>query len=144
MKLFLSAAVAALLAMPAFAADTISIVDPYIRALGAGSTTGAAFFIIENDSDQPDRLVSVRTEVAERAELHTHKKDANGMMMMVEVPEGFAVEGNADHALARGGDHVMLMGLKRDLTEGEMVTLVLTFEHSGEVVVDIPVDNQHK
>lgn len=142
MKLLLSAAVAALLAMPVFAEGAISIVDPYVRAMGAGSTTGAAFFVIENNSDQADRLVAASTEVAMHAELHTHKKDANGMMMMVEVPEGFAVDAGADHALARGGDHVMLMGLNRNLAEGELVKITLVFEHAGEVVIEAPVDNK--
>lgn len=144
MKFLLSTAFAAVLALPALAQDAITIVDPYVRALGAGSTTGAVYFVIENHSDQPDRLIGAATDVAAKAELHTHMTDAKGMVMMTHVPEGFPVDAGGQHALARGGDHVMLMGIDKPLAEGDLVTITLTFEHAGDIVIEAPVDNQRK
>ena len=43
--------------------------------------------------------------------------------------------------MKRGGDHVMLMGLNDGLDAGETVKITLTFEKAGEIVVDVPVDN---
>ncbi|MGQ0563743.1 MAG: copper chaperone PCu(A)C [Gemmobacter sp.] len=60
------------------------------------------------------------------------------------VPEGFAVAGHETRLLARGGDHVMLLGLTPALKDGDTITLVLTFEREGEMTLDVPVDNARK
>lgn len=144
LKTNLLAAVAALsLAVPAFAAD-IMVEDPYARASTKKSSSGAAFMVLKNTGSADDRLVSASSDVAARVELHTHKEDANGVMRMMEVEEGFAVPAGEEHALARGGDHVMFMGLKEPLKHGEVVEVTLTFENAGDVVVEIPVDLERK
>jgi hypothetical protein len=135
----LLAATAVFFALPAFA-DGIEINDAYARVSTAMSKSGAAFMVIANSSGADDRLVSVASDVADRVELHTHKAGADGVMQMVEVPEGFAVPAGGQHVLQRGGDHVMFMGLHRSLAQGDVVTVTLTFEKAGDVVLDIPVD----
>lgn len=140
----LLAALAFALATPALADGHVRIADPYARAMGAAAKTGAAFLTIENHGDAADRLVAARSDVAERVELHTHKADANGTMKMLEVPEGFAIPAHGSHHLARGGDHVMLLGLTRPLAQGDTFDLVLTFEKAGDVTVQVPVDLERK
>ena len=44
------------------------------------------------------------------------------------------------HALARGGDHVMFMGLNAPFEQGNMLNVTLVFEKAGEIEVQIPVD----
>jgi copper(I)-binding protein len=63
---------------------------------------------------------------------------------MMHVEEGFAVPAGGMHMLARGGDHVMLMGLNQSLAHGDVVSVTLTFEQAGDVTVDIPVDLERK
>lgn len=135
----LATAAAVFLAAPALAGD-ITIKDPYAIASTAMSKSGAAFMTIENAGASDDRLVGAKSDIAERVELHTHIADAKGVMKMVEVKEGFPVPAHGEHALQRGGDHVMFLGLKQPLTDGDTVHVVLTFEKAGEVPVDIPVD----
>jgi copper(I)-binding protein len=65
-------------------------------------------------------------------------------MRMMEVEEGFAIPAGGSHALARGGDHVMFLGLTRSLEHGDTVTVTLTFEQAGDVEVEIPVDLERK
>ena len=60
------------------------------------------------------------------------------------MPEGFTIPGNGTHALARGGDHVMMMGLTADLVDGDVITLTLTFRDAGVVTVQAVVDNARK
>lgn len=136
----LLAALAASLALPAFAAEGVTIRDAYARVATPMSASGAAFMVIENHAAAADRLIDVSTDVAERAELHTHREDAQGVMQMLKVEEGFAIPAGGEHALARGGDHVMLMGLRQPLMQGDMVTLTLHFEQAGDLVVEVPVD----
>ena len=126
------------------AEDDILVEDPYVRLSRPTSKSGAVFMSLLNPSAEDDRLVSVTTDVAERAELHTHTQDANGVMQMGEVTEGFPIAGMETHILDRGGDHIMLLGLTRPLQQGDTVTLTLTFERSGDITVQVPVDNERK
>ncbi|TDE39545.1 copper chaperone PCu(A)C [Antarcticimicrobium sediminis] len=143
-KSTLFAAAAALsFALPAFAGD-IMVQDPYVRTSTMMSKSGAAFMTLMNHGSEDDRLVSASSDVAQRVELHTHKEDANGVMQMLEVKEGFPVPAGGMHALARGGDHVMFMGLNRQLAQGDIVTLTLTFEKAGDMTVEVPVDLDRK
>lgn len=143
LKSTLLAAAIALSALPALA-DGITISDPYARVSTMMSKSGAAFMVIANTGTEADRLISAASDVAEKVELHTHKQDANGVMQMLEVPEGFAIPAGESYALARGGDHVMFLGLTRDLTQGDVVKLALTFEKAGVIEVDVPVDLERK
>lgn len=133
-----------LFALPALAADGIAIQDPYARTMGGMGASGAVFFTIENHQASDDTLIDAKSDAAKKVELHTHKEDANGVMQMRHVPEGFAIPAGASHALARGGDHVMLMGLTRDLNDGDKVAVTLVFETAGEVVIEAVVDNARK
>lgn len=142
-KTALAAIAAVSFALPAFA-DGITVKDAYARASTKMSISGAAFMVIENTTDTDDRLIAATADVAKRAELHTHIDEGNGVMKMAEVKEGFAVPAHGEHALARGGDHVMLVGLKRPLEQGDVVTLTLTFEKAGEMTIKVPVDLKRK
>ncbi|MBA4352632.1 MAG: copper-binding protein [Rhodobacter sp.] len=118
--------------------------DIYARSMGQVGASGAIFFMIHNNSTTDDRLLSAASDVAERVELHTHKEDANGVMQMLHVEEGFAIPAGEMHALARGGDHVMLLGLTRELKDGDTFPVTLIFEAAGEVVIEATVDNARK
>lgn len=137
------AALAAAVALPVFA-DGITIEAPYARASTSLSKSGAIFMVIHNETGTDDRVIAARAPVAERVELHTHLQDANGVMRMVEVEDGFAVAAGGHHMLKRGGDHVMLMGLTEPLTDGKTFPLTLVFETAGEVTVEVPVDLQRQ
>ncbi len=138
MKSVLAGAVALILATPVFA--DIEVVDAYARAASPTAKAGAAFMVIRNTGSEDDRLIAAASDIAARVELHTHKDMGEGVMKMMHVEEGFAVPAGDMHALARGGDHVMFMGLTRPMAQGDTVTVTLTLEKAGEVVVDIPVD----
>ncbi|MFV0512695.1 MAG: copper chaperone PCu(A)C [Jhaorihella sp.] len=146
-KTFLGAAAAALIMSGAASAGDmadITVRDAYARASTMMSGSGAAFMVVMNASEEDDRMVSAASDVAERVELHTHIEDENGVMKMVQVEEGFAIPAGGMHALARGGDHVMFLGLKRPLEQGDIVKLDLTFEKAGTISVEVPVDLERK
>lgn len=140
----LAVVAAASFAMPAFADSTIQVLDAYARVATKASKAGAAFMVIENSGDEADQLISVASDVAKRTQLHTHKDDGQGNMQMLHVEEGFTIPAHGTHMLARGGDHVMFMGLTRGLDHGDRVQVTLTFEKAGEIVLDVPVDLERK
>lgn len=144
MKLTLSVLAAGLtFASAAFAAD-ITVSDAYARASGASAKSGAAFMVIENSGAEDDRVIAVSAPIAARVELHTHMEDANGVMRMMEVEDGFPVPAGGTHMLKRGGDHVMFMGLTGPMEQGATFPLTLTFEKAGEMTFDVTVDLERK
>lgn len=142
-KYLLAGSAALGLALPALAGD-IEIRDPYLRTSGPMATSGAAFMQIVNSGAQDDRLVEVASDLSLRVELHSHKASADGVMQMLHLPEGFLIPAGETHLLARGGDHVMFMGLTRAVAHGDAVSLTLTFEKAGEIELEVPVDQERK
>ncbi len=132
------AALAVLATGPAWAEITIE--DAYFRTATPMSKTGAAFMILNNSGPEADRLVAARSDIAVRVELHTHIDMGEGVMQMTEVEDGFPIPPGTSHALVRGGDHVMFMGLTQAVPDDGTVSVTLVFEVAGEIVVEIQVD----
>ncbi len=143
--LALSTAAALALTLPALAEEAkIVVEDAYARSAMRSASSGAAFMVLMNRGEADDRLVDVRSDIARRVELHTNISDANGVMKMVRIEGGIAIPAGGRHALARGGDHVMFMGLKEPLEQGGTVPLTLVFEKAGEIEIEVPVDMSRK
>ena len=125
-------------------ASEITVTDPYARVSRPGAPTGAAFMTITNTSDRADRLISASSDAAKRVELHTHIEVGDGVMKMTELEDGIELPAGGSHGLIRGGDHVMLMGIKNPLEQGDEISVTLTFERAGEIQISIPVDNERQ
>lgn len=143
-SMLLAACASLTLAGAALAGNAIEIEDAYARSSGANAKAGAAFMVLNNTGDEDDRLIAVRSDVAARVELHTHKDMGDGVMKMMEVEDGFVIPAGGSHALARGGDHVMFMGLKQPFEQGAMLPVTLVFEKAGKHEIEIPVDLERK
>jgi copper(I)-binding protein len=138
MKKHIFALIASLaLATTAFAQTTVT--GPWVRATVPQQTASGAFLQVR--SPVAARLVAVNSPVAASVELH--KMEMTGQMMKmrqvdsIELPAGQVVN------LASGGYHIMLMGLKRQLKEGDMIPLSLVIETKNgkreTVAVSAPV-----
>ena len=140
MTKLLATAAALVLAVPAWAEITIE--QAYARSATPNAMAGAAFMMILNDSDTADRLIRATSPAAKRVEIHTHRMNAEGAMQMIHLEDGLVIEAGQSHALARGGDHVMFMGLTEGWDQGDMVPLTLVFEQAGEVELEVVVDRE--
>lgn len=138
--LSLTATLFALSTAPAFSHDGVHIVDAYVRTIGTIGASGAVYFTIQNHADVDDRLLSATSDAAKKLMLHTNV-ETDGIMSMPAMSEGLPIVAYDEHVLARGGDHLMLMGLTRALKDGDSIRVTLTFEHAGVVTIDVPVDN---
>ena len=118
----------------------IEIGHPYAKPSLPGTTNGAAYFAtLENTGNSADRLLRASTPMATRVELHTMAVDAQGVMRMREI-DGIALAPHAKIQMRPGsGMHLMLIGLKEPLNEGQIVPLTLTFDGGGTVRVDAVV-----
>jgi len=120
---FLTAAL--LLALPA--AAQVTVTDPWVRGTVAGQMATGAFMQLKSAKDA--RLVEARSPVAGVVEIHEMALVDNIMRMRavpaLDLPAGRAVE------LKPGGYHVMLMDLKQQVKEGDLVPVSLVIESGG-------------
>ena len=132
----------ATLAVPAFAQDarkgSITAADPWSRATAPRASVGAGYLTIRNDGAQPDRLIAASSPRAAKVEIHTMSLD-NGIMRMRPLPNGLVVPAGGEALLAPGGNHIMLIGLKAPLKEGERVPATLRFARAGTLTVHFKV-----
>ena len=110
------------LTLPALAQTTVS--DAWVRASVPQQQATGAFMTLTASSDS--KLVGVASPVAKTVQVHemTMNGEVMGMreVKAVELPAGKAV------TLDPNGYHVMLMGLKQQVKEGQQVPLTLTIE----------------
>lgn len=119
-------------------ASSLKLTGAYVRPVMGTGTTTAAYVSVENRGPEADRLLSVSCDCADMSQLHSMSVD-NGMMKMAEVTDGFEIAPGSSLALAPGGNHIMLMGLKAKPEAGQEITLTLHFAKAGNVVVTAPV-----
>ena len=111
--------------------EKIHVHDAYARL---SPQSGAVFFMIHNNTEADITLVGAHTDLAEKAELHTHTEGADGVMVMSKIEGGVPLASGEMHLFARGGDHVMLMGLTRKLVDGDSFDLVLDLMHRHDSI----------
>ncbi|WP_326689325.1 MULTISPECIES: copper chaperone PCu(A)C [unclassified Streptomyces] len=92
------------------------------------------FLTVRNGGAKPDKLTSVSSDIAGEVEIHETVKQRMRQVKSLKVPADGALE------LGRGGNHLMLMDLKRKPVKGDEVTFILHFEKSGPVTVKAPVE----
>ncbi len=122
-------------------AGALTIEQPWARPTIGEATNSAAYLTISNSGDKPDRLTGVKTEVATDAMLHESRMEGE-VMKMVHLQDGIEIAPHAKAELKPLGAHVMLMGLKQPLKEGETFPLTLTFATQGDVTVTVTVAKQ--
>ncbi len=96
---------------------------------------GAVYFTVQG-GPQDDRLLSIDTPGAARAELHETLEE-DGVMRMRHREDGFVVAAEGQLLLEPGGKHVMLMDTS--VPETETLPLTLHFELAGAVDVTAQV-----
>ena len=116
-------------------ADAITVTDPWVKAADEGMT--GAFAVLSSDSEQDVRIVEVASEVSARGELH-ETVSADGGTVMREKDGGLVLPAGAEHELAPGGDHLMLMELTGPGLPGPDVSVTLTMEDGSELTFTAP------
>ncbi|MGQ0430488.1 MAG: copper chaperone PCu(A)C [Gammaproteobacteria bacterium] len=129
-------ALAMVFAAPALA-DKLTVTDAWARTTPPGAATGAVYFRLHNGSAKSDRLLKLKTSVAASAEVH-RTEIVEGMARMREVSVLHVAPGER-LTFEPGGLHVMLMGLKKPLRDGQVFELELLFEVAGPRKVRVTV-----
>lgn len=117
--------------------QTIEITTPWARPTANTNTPGGVFFTITNHGLKAATLTSAKSDRAHMA--HLHKTRSEGGMMTMDMVDEVVIAAGESFTFAPGGHHIMLMGLTKKLTKGDVFDLSLIFEKAGEIVVAVPV-----
>ena len=112
-----------------------------VRAsLGVNPNTGG-YMTVANRGDRGDELIAASCTCAREVQLHL--MSMQGSVMSMRRVNALAVPAHGKLELKSGGAHLMVLGLKKPIKEGEKVTMTLTFRRAGKVetffhVVKVP------
>jgi copper(I)-binding protein len=136
-RLLMAGAVATFFAaLPAFA-GALTVTNAWSRTTPPGVTVGVVYLTLKNDTGKSDRLLKISSPIAAKVQVH-RTEIQDGMARMREVAV-LHVDANQTVEFAPNGMHVMLMGLKKPLIEGQKFELELLFEVAGPRKVQVVV-----
>jgi copper(I)-binding protein len=139
----IAAVLAAWAVLPTQAEDVtiggLKISAPWARATPKGASVGGGYMKITNTGTAPDRLVGGSTDISRSFELHEMKMDG-GVMKMRPVAGGLEIKPGQTVTLDPSGYHVMFVGLKDQLKQGDHFKATLQFAQAGKVDVDFTVE----
>jgi periplasmic copper chaperone A len=122
-----------------YTAGSIEVSNPWARATPKGAQVGGAYMTITNKGTEADRLLGGSSTVASKIEVHQMSMD-NGVMMMRPVAGGLEIKPGQTVELKPDSLHLMLMGLKQPLMQGQHLKATLEFAKAGKVEVDYAVE----
>lgn len=122
--------------VPAAEQNAVTVTGALCRPTPTGRQVTGCYLTLT--ATTADRLLSVATPVAGRAQIHESKIESN-MMMMHELKEGLPLPAGQAVELKPGGDHIMLLAVETPIVMGQTVPLTLTFASAPPVVVQAAV-----
>lgn len=93
----------------------------------------SGFLTVTNSGGAADKLVSVTGDVSDDITIHETEDQRMRQVKSFDIP----TEGEL--TLERGGSHLMFMGLKKKLVQGQRISVELHFEKTDPIEVDLPV-----
>ncbi|MCX8061162.1 MAG: copper chaperone PCu(A)C [Anaerolineales bacterium] len=99
---------------------------------------GAVYMILHNHSSQPDELVGASADIAQGIELHKSEVNDQGVMVMLKQ-DSISLPARDKVQLQPGGYHIMLLGLTKDLKEGDTFDIVLKFKSHPDLPLQVTV-----
>jgi len=141
--LIIAALCAALATSPTLAHDytvgSLKIGHPWARATPKGASIGGGYMKITNTGTASDRLIGGSTDISRSFEVHEMTMDS-GVMRMRPVAGGLEIKPGQTVTLDPSGYHVMFVGLKDQLKQGDRFKATLQFAQAGKVDVDFIIE----
>lgn len=123
------------------ATPNITVSGQWARTSPMATDMGAAYMTINSDADDELLGAKVDESIAMMTQVHETVMGEDGAMKMQEV-EKVDIKAGTPTELKPGGYHVMLMQLKEPLKTGSTISVTLTFANAGDVVVEVPVQEE--
>jgi len=119
------------------AQSKIEIKDIWARP-AAKHANSAMYFRIYNNGDIPDTLIKAKSKSADLTQVHeTFKRESNQIGMrelkFIAIPPKSVVE------LKPGGFHIMLLDMKKDCKNGDLIKATVQFKNAGTIIINAVV-----
>ena len=116
---------------------SLEIVHPWCFEPSDTAKPVAVFMTIRNAGGRADKLLRASTAMAAKAELRDGgaAPEAEG-----KVIGSVAVGRRGEVDLKRGGPHILLSGMKKQLGAYDAFVMTLVFERAGKVEVEVQVE----
>ncbi|CAM1632602.1 copper chaperone PCu(A)C [Bartonella apihabitans] len=112
----------------------IEITNVWARATPNGAKVAGGFFTIVNHGKEADRLVSLSSELSDKAQIHSMEM-TDGVMKMRHQADGVVIPAGGTVEFKPGSFHVMFMDLDKTLNKGDEFKAKMVFEKAGTVDV---------
>lgn len=123
-------------AAEALAVASVTVSDPWCRPTPNGAKVAGCYVTLTANTD--DVLTGLTTDLASMPQVHEMKHE-DGMMKMAHLENGLPLPAGQAVELKPGSNHVMLMGLKQPLVEGQTAKLTLNFAKAAPVTVEAAI-----
>ena len=117
----------------------VHFVGAWARPAVPGMPNSAAYGLVLNLGETPERITSGTTDAAEALELHEMVMAEGDVMRMRPLADGIPLPPGGFALLQPGGLHVMLIGLTGAMEAGDTLDVTLELEQAGPVELAIPV-----
>ena len=116
---------------------SLEVVHPWCIETSDAAKPVAVFMTIRNAGGRPDKLLRASTSMAAKAELRNGgaAPGAEG-----KVIASVAVGSRGEVDLKRGGPHILLSGMKKELGAYDTFVMTLVFERAGKLEVEVQVE----
>ncbi len=131
----------ALLAASCGSSGELSVSDPWARPTAPGAENAAFYLEIENSGDD-EILTGASSDRCTMTEVHATTMTDGVMSMAPASAEALTISSGGSLTLEPGGIHVMCMGIKAPLIQGEVVTVELRFFEADPISVDATVEQR--
>lgn len=121
-------------------AAAIVVSEPWLKEPVPGRAMAGGFLKIENRGSGEEVLLGLDCPDAAAVEMHEMFHEAD--MMKMRKMEQWTIPAHGSLALVPGGGHLMFLGLRRPLKEGDTVQLTLHFKKAGDRTLSVPVKKQ--
>ena len=119
--------------------------NAYVKPSIPGTKNSAAYFSLINTTGETVHLVDANSTIAEITEVHEHAM-VDGLMKMQKVDK-VEIPGKRSVKFVPGGYHVMFIGLKQTINEGDTIEFTLVLDNGETLNVNAtakkPKDHSH-
>jgi copper(I)-binding protein len=116
----------------------LTVRDAWARSTAGNPGENTAIYLVIENEGSADRLIGASaTGIANSIELHETREEGGRMRM--QPVEGWATTSEEALALEPGGKHLMVLGVSKQLAQGDTFEVTLTFERAGAVVAPVQV-----
>jgi copper(I)-binding protein len=116
-------------------AGEVAVSDAWSRATAPGQDSAVVGLRITSQKDA--RMVALSSPAAAAAQMHSMTHE-NGMMKMRQL-DSLALPAKQEVVLGAGGDHLMLIDLKKPLKAGDIVPLTVTVQFADKSTEKVAV-----